>query len=289
MDRQDRTTQTDGQQRRHRSAYGLAVKHVLKLISSLILPLTLGIFTMVITFHQQNMAREQRLEDRNELREQRLEDRNELREQRLEDQNELREQRLEDRNESREQRQQDLHIANMGRETQIKATINQYQDEVLVAYIKEIADSLEKSKGSIMSDSIMATIARAKTLNTIRQLDGTRNSHVIRFLYEARQLTTTNRSLALDISSAELLNIDKNILKTVSNIGTLSLIGAWLRNCTINHTSLRDIDFSFTQLDDIDFSSSELDSIQIQSGRLTNVNFTSATFRYAMLHSSFKK
>ena len=256
MDRQDRTTQTNGQQRHYRTVCGLAVKAVLKLISSLILPLMLGVFTMVITFHQQNTAREQRLEDRNE---------------------------------SRAQRQQDLDVANLGRETQINATKNQYQDEVLVAYIKEIADSLKESNGSIMSDSIMATIARAKTLNTIRQLDGTRNSHVIRFLYEARQLTTTNRSVALDISTAELRNIDKSILKTVSNIGTLSLIGVWLRNDTIDHTSLSDIDFSFTQLDDIDFSSSELDSVQFQSGQLRNVSFASTTFRYVSIQLSSKK
>ena len=103
MDRQDRTTQTDGQRHRYRIVNGLTLKNVLKLLSSLILPLTLGIFTMVITFHQQNTAREQRLEGRNELREQRLEDRNESREQ-----------RFQDRNESRKQREQDLHIAYIG-------------------------------------------------------------------------------------------------------------------------------------------------------------------------------
>ena len=259
MGRQDRATQTNRQQHRYGNACRLAMKALLKLISSLVLPLMLGIFTVVITFHQQRTAREQRLEDR-----------------------------LDDRHKSQEQRKQELDIANMGRETQMKATNNQYQDEVLVAYIKEIADSLEKSNGSIMSDSIMATIARAKTLNTIRQLDGTRNSHVIRFLYEARQLTTTKQSSALDISTVQLVNIDKSILKTVSDIGTLSLVGALLRNCTINHTSLRDIDFSSTEIDDSDFTSSELDSVQIQFGRLKNVNFTYSTFRYAMLHLSFQ-
>ena len=48
----------------------LSMKHILKLISALILPVVLGVFTIVITFHQQKMAREQRLGDQHQLRQQ---------------------------------------------------------------------------------------------------------------------------------------------------------------------------------------------------------------------------
>jgi uncharacterized protein YjbI with pentapeptide repeats len=266
LKRQDRTSQRDGQQSRYRTVYGLTVKDVLQFLSSLVLPLMLGIFTVVITFHQQTTAREQRLEDRIALREQ----------------------RLEDRDESRQQRKQDLDIANIGREAQANATNRQYQDGLLVAYTKDTSELLERYNGSLTSNSLISALARAKAFSTIRQLDGLRNSLIIRFLYEAGQLTTTNQSSALDISTVELANIDKSVFKTVPKIGILSLAGALLKNCTFNHTSLRDIDLSSTQLDDIDFSSSELDFVQIISGQLRNVNFTSATFRYAMLHSPFK-
>jgi hypothetical protein len=59
--------------RHHRSRRfcGLSVKDGLQFLSSLILPLMLGVFTVVITFEQQKIARQQRLEDKIELKQQR--------------------------------------------------------------------------------------------------------------------------------------------------------------------------------------------------------------------------
>ena len=252
MNRQDRTTQTDGQQRRYRTVYGLTVKDVLKLISSLILPLVLGIFTVISASNQQKEVMRQ--QERDGIL-----------------------------------RRQEVDIANKQNDLQQQMTIRRYQDELLVAYTKDTSELLERHNGSLTSSSLIAALARAKAFSTIRQLDGSRNSLIIRFLYEAGQLTTTNESSALDISTLELDNVNKSVFKTVSKIGTLSLAGALLRNCTINHTSLCNIDFSSTELDEIDFSSSELNCVQFQSGQLENVNFASATLRYALLHLSFKK
>ncbi|CAF5062963.1 unnamed protein product, partial [Rotaria sp. Silwood1] len=128
----------------------------------------LGVFTIVITVHQQKMAREQRLEDLNESRYQRQ------------------------REESR----------------QGELATSQYQDELLVAYIKDMAKYLEKGNGSLTSNNVMATVARVKTLNIFRQLDPQRNVRIIRFLYEAGQLTKTQERPSLDISTAELRDID---------------------------------------------------------------------------------
>jgi len=64
-------------QRSRRRCCGLSVKDGLQFLSSLILPMMLGVFTVVITFQQQKLAQEQRIEDMNVARQQRLEDRNE--------------------------------------------------------------------------------------------------------------------------------------------------------------------------------------------------------------------
>ncbi len=71
-----------------RRCCGLSVKDGLQFLSSLILPLMLGVFTVVITFQQQKLAQEQRIEDMNVARQQRLEDRNESQLQREDDKNE---------------------------------------------------------------------------------------------------------------------------------------------------------------------------------------------------------
>ena len=151
------------------SRYRGPVKYSLKCLSALVVPLLLGVFTVIITFQQRSAARNQWLQDRDESREQ----------------------RLEDRNQSKAQRDQELSIANGQRDDTRDETINRYKDELLVCYIKEMGDLLEKSKGSLTADPITSILARVKTLNVLRQLEGKRATMVLRFLYESRQLTGT--------------------------------------------------------------------------------------------------
>ncbi|CAF1307610.1 unnamed protein product [Rotaria sordida] len=142
------------------------------------------------------------------VREQRLEDLNESRYQRLEDLNGSRYQRLEDLNESREQRQVEEKAANQSNEFQRQLTTERYRDELLVAYIKDMATLLEKSNGSLTADEVTATVARAKTLTIFRQLDAQRNIQIVRFLHEAKQLSGIHKNSSLDLSTAKLLDID---------------------------------------------------------------------------------
>ena len=60
----------------------LSVNDVIRILSSLILPLTLGVFTVFITVHQHVSARHDRHDDLHRFEEQRREDRNETRLQR---------------------------------------------------------------------------------------------------------------------------------------------------------------------------------------------------------------
>jgi len=61
---QDKSTQTDQSVSLPRRLFGLKFRSVLKFISALLLPLALGVFTVVITFDQQKAAKQQRDEDR---------------------------------------------------------------------------------------------------------------------------------------------------------------------------------------------------------------------------------
>ena len=80
----------------------LSTEHTFQLISALVLPLLLGVFTVVITFHQENMAREQWIQDRNE---------------------------------SRLQREQELSIANAQRDDLRRDAIDRYADQLLLDYV----------------------------------------------------------------------------------------------------------------------------------------------------------
>ena len=157
---------------------------------------------------------------------------------------------------------------------------------MLVAYIKEIGDLLKESHGSLALQPVTATLARVNTLNAIRQLDGSRITHILRFLAETGQLTDTNESTALDISTTELIDIDFSSLKTNKKIQKLSLTGVALRNCTFQNGHLQNTAFSSTLFDNVSFSSvdftnvnfsfAEFRNVQFLLGRSDNVNFSSA-------------
>jgi uncharacterized protein YjbI with pentapeptide repeats len=238
---------------RHRCC-GLSVKDGLQFLSSLILPMMLGVFTVVITFQQQKLAQEQRIEDMNVARQR----------------------WLEDRNESRLHRDLDWNISQSAQAAQNKANHDQYQDEVLVSYIKEVGDLLEKKNGTLTSDPLTHTLARVKTLNAIRQLDGTRSIHILRFLHEAGQLTNTNESCALDISTAELTGTDFRESGRLLYDGEISLAGVHLMESTFSERPLRHLNFSFAELYNVNFSFAHLFNVNFSSALLLNVTFSSA-------------
>ena len=233
----------------------ISMKHALKFLSALILPLLLGVFTVVITFQQRNMARDQWLHDRIESREK----------------------QQHDRNESQNQRQQELDIANRQEASRRGENINQYQDVLLVNYIKEMGDLLKESNGSLMSNPITSILARVKTLNVFRQLEGKRAALILRFLYESRQLTDTNKSKSLDISTATVTEVDPSVLKILPDIGPLLLRGIILKNFTSGVKEMKNVSFTSALLENVDFSCAEpLQNVQFSSARLYNAQFSSA-------------
>ncbi|CAM4983629.1 unnamed protein product [Rotaria socialis] len=167
----EKITQTDQSLRIANQFYGLKLKYGLQFMSSLLLPLVLGVFTAIITIQQQSAAREQRNQDRNASEKQRLEDQ---------------------------------MAAKQLRELEGTLSDNRYKDDAFDAYIKEIGTMMQNNHGMLTSNLVTATITRAKTLTIFRRLDASRNIQIIQFLYEAGQLGEKNNQSALDISTAEL-------------------------------------------------------------------------------------
>ncbi|CAF3338020.1 unnamed protein product [Rotaria sp. Silwood2] len=295
----------------------------------LILPLTFGIFTVVITFHQQGVANKQRLEDRELARILREQDQNRSASQREQDKLIARQQREEDelrryqdlnisamrrdldlhiaeltrrsddlnaelqRNMSQEQRQHELELEQQRYEKQMAIEHERYEQERIkyqaqlsLSYMNEISNLLEKTDGYLNSNPLTAALARAKTLNVIGQLGSNRSRQLIEFLHDAKQMTTDDK--ALDLSGAQLNQLDfrgssaLHTRKKLSLVGislneatfeglqiygwdftAASLNGANFRYCNISNTkfdqtSLIDADFSFSQLDLITFNHVDL-------------------------------
>ncbi|CAF1272896.1 unnamed protein product [Rotaria sp. Silwood1] len=193
-------------------------------------------------------------------------------------------QREQDLNISREQRQLDKDIAearrvqddliaekqrNMSeqqRAHELSIAQEQLRDSLLVTYMNDIGLLLKENNGSLTSDPVTAIIARAKTLNSIHQLDATRNAFLIRFLYEAKQLTSGANPL--DLSDAELSGIDlssENIFHR--KLHNLSLAGAVLHNAS----------FSKLDLSYANFSGSDLTNARFVESKMGNADFSKST------------
>lgn len=235
----------------------LVFNYLIKVMASLVLPLTLGMFTIFFTLHQQDMAMKQRAEDRQLVREQRMEDQREL----------------------QLQRKQEWEIATRQYEADNQARRENYQDEIVTAYFKEIGDLIERNNGSLMFTKAAGILARVKTLNIIRQLDGSRNKHVVRFLYESKQLSTEENCFPLDLAGSDLLDIDFTHARLEISFEHFSLQGIFMKNCSFSEVHLLDVDFCTTTTENVNFSYADLDTVDF--GRTDIIN---STFEYAELY-----
>ncbi|CAF5101196.1 unnamed protein product, partial [Rotaria magnacalcarata] len=118
-----------------------------------------------------------------------------------------------------------------------------------------------------------------KTLNIFRQLDAQRNVHIIRFLYEAKQLTDTPENRSLDLSTAKLLDIDfRDAAVDGKQLDQLSLTGIFLSNVTFIGIKMSNISFSRTKFDTANFSLAEINDANFSSAEFYNTSFASTSF-----------
>jgi uncharacterized protein YjbI with pentapeptide repeats len=230
-------------------------KRITKTCSSLLLPITICVFTIVTTVIQMNLGKQQREQD-------------------LHIAMKNREQDLQI---SKENREKDFEIANQTRILQneieenrriadIQTQQNQQMNAVLAVYLKDMAELMLLGNFTI-SDRMIATVIRAKTLTTLGQLDGKRKGHIVRFLYEAKMMITGQP--AIDLTEADLSNVDLTNYKLVN----ASLVKCNLFGAVFSHAHLQNVDFKNSQLVGALFDRSELADINFYEANLTNASF----------------
>ena len=244
------------------------MKYFIKCMGTLLLPLVLGIFTVVITFDQRNDARIQRLEDRRMAEEQRYID-----------QNNSAAQRELDKTIAQQQRQHDINVADLKRQGddlnaekqrnlshgqqlfELDVEIQRHRDQILAAFITDSDLTMQKNNGTLES-----AVSRAKALTLIRQLDPARNTHLIRFLYESDQLMSGKMPLDLATANLQEINLSSSIRR--EKLHGLYLAGTSLINASFANRDLTGANFSGAVLNGTDFS----------NAILHRVDFTRATF-----------
>ncbi|CAF1219191.1 unnamed protein product [Didymodactylos carnosus] len=241
-------------QKSPRTLCGITFEKWLKYSIALLVPLTIGILTTVITV-QQNYASEHN--------------------------------RLNDLAIANKQREQDANISAQERQQADELKM----DTLLASYIREIGELFLLEYQNFADEYKYGRLlfARAKTLLILRQVDVKRRQYVIQFLYETGLFS--NRNDTIDLKNANLSGISFSkfnydwtdvrltyVCLTDSsfegiNLTGVNFTGSILTNANFRDTILKRSVFMNTILTKTDFTRSKLINITF-----TNADFTDAIF-----------
>ena len=268
-----------------RDTYARVCRYLVKVVSVLVIPLILTIFTVVFTFEQKRLSIEQRTEDQQNAREERRQDLNISNFVRRQDREIAQEQRTLERTLANERTDLEYQLAEkvrLSNEEQRKHELyiqeENHRDVHLTTYINDIGQLLKESNGSLTSNPTIAAIAHAKTLHASRLIGSVRCSQMISFLYDAGQLFRGQNPL--DISGVYLNNIDLSD----APLRYISLVGAHLNNASFIGQDISEADFRSTHLNRANFSranctNANFESAIIDSGDFSNAILFSTVFR----------
>ena len=160
--------------------------------------------------------------------------------------------------------------------TERSIELEKSREASLQAYLDHMTDFLRKRelKGNKFNES--RAIARARTLTTLRSLDGDRRGIIVRFLYESGLLTG---KAPLDIRGANL--VDANLINSDlsgANLNGTDLTGAKLHNSILQRASLEE-----AQLKKANLSGSDLYQANMTGAILIGADLTKAILDDAVL------
>ena len=294
----------------------LTMKDILSFISSLLLPLMLLVFTVVMYFHQQNVATQQRSEDRYLAKEQREQDLNISRIQRIEDRQIAYEQREQDKLQARLQREQDLHLANIQRdEDELRRIQDLNISQAQRRQDKQIAD--EKLNQDASFADLQRNISQlqrnhelhleteryrdALLINYIQEItdflikhNGTFvNDPFTHALVRVKTLTTIRRLDSKRNSQLIRFLYDVDLLNNKHSVRLIDLSGAELNgidlSASVQHARMHCINLAGAYLNDslfigLDLSEANFSRAHLAHARFTNTILINADFSVALLY-----
>ncbi|UJR24867.1 hypothetical protein I4U23_006236 [Adineta vaga] len=229
----------------------ISVRELCKIITQILIPLMIGIFTIVITLQQHYTGKENRKKD--------LEIAAELRQQQL---------RLDE-----QRRSQELALDEARRAQDLSIADNNHRDSVFNIYIRDLSNLLLINNYNL-SRPLLNSIIRPMTLTVLRQIDSSRKILLLKFLYESKMIRTDFEDTRVDLSDADLSHIHFGAI----HMQYLSLPGALLINTTFVRTDLTFADFQRADLTDSIFMNSTLAEVSFYRTRLIRAQFFHSNF-----------
>lgn len=153
------------------------------------------------------------------------------------------------------QREQDLRIAEDNRN---QATLNAYYDKMAELILKYHLKEGQKGEEC-------RSIFNARTLATLREIDGERKGSLLRFLYESGLIEKDCATVSLSLADLSQARLGGALLRGAN------LIGADLRGADLDFADLGRSDLSLANLQQASLSYANLCRADLSGANLTNV------------------
>lgn len=168
-----------------------------------------------------------------------------------------------------DQRQQDS--TNQRYEQEQRIASDRYQQETLKAYLDQMTELLlEKNLRKPEPGSEVRSIARARTLTALRELDGQRKVLLLKFLNEANLISRNQVIVVLQDA-----NLSNTTLGGV-NLSNAALGGANLSSANLSNADLRGADLSVANLSKTELVTARLDGAVLRGTDLSAANLAGA-------------
>ncbi|CAF1192995.1 unnamed protein product [Didymodactylos carnosus] len=233
----------------------LTLKDCGKIVSSILIPILICIFTVVTTLQQHNSAAQQREQD-NHLAQKQRELENDIAVQ----------ERLQDK------QQQDDSL----------------KENLFSSYLRDITDLTLHNKSININDRMQ--YIRSKILTTLRRLDSERKRNLILFLYESNLISYNEKNPqkhVVDLSGADLNNLNfTSTSKLKYWLKSINLTNVYLINATFINVYLHRADFTNSIMTDSSFSECVLSDSFFKDGILDRADLTNTVMQNTIFYSS---
>jgi uncharacterized protein YjbI with pentapeptide repeats len=168
-------------------------------------------------------------------------------------------------------------------QTQLDITTDNQREAALQTYIDKMSELLLDGKLRMSeADSEIRSVARTRTLSTLRQLDGTRKGQVLQFLHESRLISGANAVIALQEANLEETRLHGADLQG-ANLEATRLHGADLHWTNLEATRLHGADLQGANLQGVILASADLSRADLSRANLSEANLLLADLSRANL------
>ncbi len=150
------------------------------------------------------------------------------------------------------------------------------REAALQTYLDRMTELIEKGLAESGPDDPRRSIARARTLTVLRQLDGERKGLLLRFLHESDLI---EEEAIVDLSGADL----SRALLSGANLGGTSLYRANLSGANLIRVALIRAGLSVANLNEANLSKANLSEADLTDAELNSADLSGADLNGAVL------